>query len=269
MKFKVLVIFLNIVLITFFISIFVLPFFLDSIDIKTFFSQYWFFAPIFLAIILAINILYARNKNVIGNVESGDWTALAHSLEHEVFDKKHASFQNVKLLAEVQLLLSDFAGLQRLELFVRNNKSEYLPRLASKFAGAKLLSGQYNELYTFTSNLVKSGKKDDPWIVFYVPFSLQMLKEHKAASEGFGALLDTFSEPLLSAMVAYFYYEVLKRYCSLTHEENAAKVQAVRDNIKSRYSLQTWKAYTVKQMQEIHVLVFKKVIADCTTWLFA
>ena len=108
--------------------------------------RYWFFPPIFIVLLVFVNILYFRNKNIIENVESGDWSALCHALEVEVFDKHRTSLKNLKLLSEVQLLLSDFAGLKRLETFVRANCSEHLAALAPNFAGGKLLSGQYAEL---------------------------------------------------------------------------------------------------------------------------
>ena len=272
MKFKILVIVLNIVLITFFLSIFILPFLLDNIDIKSFFSRYWFFAPLFLALCIGVNVVYVRNKGIITRAEDGDWVALCHSLESEVFDKQHTRFKNLKLLADVQLLLSDFSGLSRLETFVRSHCHEAIPKLATRFAGGKLLSGQYQELHSFTSNLVKSGKKDDFWLLFYVPFSLQMLKEYTKASDGFSDLLSYGRERigyLISAMSGYFYYEVLKNKASVSAEKLVEQGKQFRESIKKTYSLSAWNAYCAKQKEEMYILVFKKVIDDTSAWLFS
>lgn len=268
MKFKFLIVTLNIVIISSFISFFMMPLLTYQNDMTAFLLRYWFFPPIFIILLFLINVLYFRNKSIIENAESGDWTALCHALEVEVFDHHHASFKNVKLLSEVQLLLSDFAGLQRLETFVRANKSEYLARLAANFAGGKLLSGQYAELHTFASNLAKSGKKDE-WILFYIPFSLQMQKDYHNASAAFEKYLNSFDEPILNAMTAYFYYEILKKYGKFSENERLTGIKNVRTAFQTKYSLQSWKEYTEKKKQDMHVLVFKKVIDDTTTWLFA
>ena len=267
MKFKFLIVTLNIVIIISFISFFIMPLLAYPNNITAFLMRYWFFPPIFIVLLIFVNILYFRNKNIIENVESGDWSALCHALEVEVFDKHRTSLKNLKLLSEVQLLLSDFAGLKRLETFVRANCSEYLAALAPNFAGGKLLSGQYAELYNFVSNLVRSGKKDE-WVAFYVPFSLQMQKDYSRASEEFKKLLNTFSEPILNSMTAYFYYEVLKKHCKCTENERSTFVSEAQNKIKSSYSLDAWSAYTAKKKQEMHVLVFKKVIDDTTNWVF-
>lgn len=267
MKLKALVIVLDIVLIIFFISIFILPVFTGVMNMKTFWLTYWFFPPIFILLLAFINILYFKNKNIIECVESSDWTALCLNLENEVFDKRNLSFRNVKLLSQVQLLLSDFKGLQRLETFVRSNKGEYLSRLAANFAGGKLLSGQYEDLHTFASNLVQSGKKDE-WIVFYVAFSLQMQKDYAKASVEFEKVLHSFNEAILQLMTAYFYYEVLKNYSKLSFSERNLATSAFKDTFRKSFNRRTWKAYTAKKKEDIHILVFKKVIDDATEWVF-
>lgn len=267
MKFKILVIILDIVLFLFFISVFIMPVFMGVIDLKTFLTSYWFFPPIFIALLVVINFLYLKNKNIIENVEAGDWMALCLNLEEEVFEKRNLNFKNIKLLSEVQLLLSDFKGLQRLETFVRANKGEYLTRLATNFAGGKLLSGQYDELYTFTSNLVKSGNKNE-WIIFYVPFSLQMQKQHAQASDEFAKLVGTFTEPILNLMTDYFYYDVLKSYNKLPINEQKEKVSELKGRFCKEYSRTTWQNYIAKKKENIHILVFKKVIDDASTWIY-
>ncbi|MEL3908251.1 MAG: hypothetical protein P1P64_04465 [Treponemataceae bacterium] len=267
MKFKILIITLNIVIFISFVSFFILPLLAFSGAAKFFLSKNWFFPPIFIAILAFINILYFRNKSIIENLEAEDWTGLCHTLEVEVFDKNRASFRNVNLLSDVQLLLSDFSGLQRLETYVRSKKPEYLSRLAPNFAGGKFLSGNYSELHSFVSNLIRSGKKDE-WLLFYLPFSLQMQKSYSEASKEFENCLNKFNEPILNLMTGYFYYEVLKIYCKLSEKERIKSVKAFKDNIKAQYSLETWNNYTAQKRQEMHILIFKKIIADASSWLF-
>ena len=111
MKFKFLIVTLNIVIIISFISFFIMPLLAYPNNITAFLMRYWFFPPIFIVLLVFVNILYFRNKNIIENVESGDWSALCHALEVEVFVKHRTSLKNLNLISEVQLLLSDFAGL--------------------------------------------------------------------------------------------------------------------------------------------------------------
>lgn len=267
MKLKILITILDIVLIIFFVSIFILPIAMSTINAKSLIQSYWFLILAFLALFAFVNIIYLKNKNIIESIETGDWTALCVNLEREVFDKTNLSFKNIKLLSEVQLLLSDFKGLKRLEVFVRANKGEYLSKLATNFAGGKFLSGEFCELYDFTTNLIKSGNKDE-WLIFYKPFALQMQKSYIEASNNFKELLDSFSEPILNLMTAYFYYKVLENYCKLSFKGRQEKVQAFKNTFKKTFTSVTWKTYTAKKKESIHILVFKKIIDDASNWVF-
>ncbi|PIE98951.1 MAG: hypothetical protein CR988_00865 [Treponema sp.] len=267
MKFKILVIILNIVLLLVFVSIFFIPVLNPAFSEITG-KKYLFFIPVFLVLIIIFNAVYFKNRKIVESIESEDWTAVCLHLEDEVFSKKRMSFKNVRLLSETMLLLSDFAGLERLETTVRANKPEYLAKIASNLAGGKLLSGKYQSLYDFTSGLAARRNNTDQWIVFYTAFSLQMLKEHKKAAERFLEIYDKVSVPLIRAMTGYFIFNILATQAKLTPKEAESGKQELKKEILNDYNYTKWQEYTEKQKEAIHILVFKKVIDDTTDWLY-
>lgn len=267
MKLKALFIIFNIVLFSLLFTIFFLPlFYANGTFMREFWYSNWFFGPLFLIMLLVVDTIFFKNQKLIEAIETEDWTALAMYLEDKILDKKEFKFKNVSLLADSLLLLGDFSSMTKLELTLKNNKIEYLNKLAPKFAAAKMLSENYTDLAEFSSRF--HSQENAEWMLFYHALGLHMTKDLYKSAEAFKNLKDKAENYLVKVLSAYFLLSILKNYSKMTDAEILETKQAVIALIEKHYTPQTWKKYTESQKQELHVMVLKKLISDSSAWLW-
>ncbi|MGP1444055.1 hypothetical protein [Treponema sp.] len=267
MKLKVLIIIFNAVLLTIFFTVFSFSFFTAGTEfIGSFLKNYWLFILFFFCFLTVINIFFINNWKLITALEAEDWTALSAYLEAEIFEKKHVTRKKVRILCEISILLGDFELLKRLEYLLEEQKPRYIRKFATRFAAAKLIEGDYQELNNFTSRL-SIFPNISPWIYFYNAFSLQMLKQYPESAAKFSLLMKTKKEPLICLISSYLLASGLCHYLSIAKEEACKHIEQEKEKLK-HHSLQYWKQYTSKEKQTIHILVLTKVIDEALVWLF-
>lgn len=268
MKLKVLIIVFNAILLTIFFTVLSFSFFTAGTEfIGSFFKNYWIFVIFFMVFFIGMNIFFVRNWKLITTLESEDWPALSLYLETEIFEKHHLTSKKVRLLCEISILLGNFEILKRLERVLEEHKPQYLQAFASRFAAAKLLSGDYQELTEFMARIVIQPHESSPWIPFYDAFSAQMLKRYPEAAEKFSHMLETEQEPLVRLLGVYFMACGLYHYIEVSNDEADKRIEEEKRKLK-KHSLQHWKKYAQKEKQNIHVLVLTKAIDDALIWLF-
>lgn len=269
MKFKMLAVTFNIVLFALFFTIFLLSFSIPNKEFAIFFwKRHWYFVPFFIFLITSVNILYFNNIKIISYMESEDWPALTMFLEEEVFDKKKLSFKNVRVLSETLFLLDDFAGLERLELILKKNKPKYALKLSLKFAAGKMLAGKYEEVKNYCGKIALMPGSSCEWMDFYTAFAHHMLKEYSVAAEKFYNLIDEKNNILIIFLSSYFVIDVLKPYITQNEKKSEKILSLLNKKIKSKHSKEEWKKYTDKERQNIHIMVFTKIIKDANEWFF-
>ena len=268
MKLKVLIIVFNAILLTIFFTVLSFSFFTAGTEfIGSFFKNYWIFVIFFMVFFIGMNIFFVRNWKLITALESEDWPALSLYLETEIFEKHHLTSKKVRLLCEISILLGNFEILKRLERLLEERKPQYLQAFASRFAAAKLLSGDYQELTEFMTRIVIQPHEASPLIPFYDAFSAQMLKHYREAAEKFSRMLETEKEPLVRLLGVYFMACGLYHYIDVSKDEVDTQIEEEKRKLKKR-SLQHWKKHAQKEKQNIHVLVLTKAIDDALVWLF-
>lgn len=269
MKLKVLFTIFNIVLILLLFTVFFLPlFYADGSFMREFWKTNWFFGPVFFILILFVNILFFKNKTLIGYIEAEDWASLASRLEIQIYTKKIITYKNSRLLAEALLLLGDFASMNKFCSFLKEQKPAYLSKLGPKFAAAKMISGDYQDVFEFTSSLPDLNTTAGEWILFYSALSLQMMKNYDKSAVLFNKVSDTAKNILIKTVSTYFVVNVLKSYSELTEEEINEKSLLLRSRINKSYNYDSWKDYIDSEKQEIYVMILTKIIDDVTSWLF-
>lgn len=269
MKLKVLFVIFNIVLILLLFTVFFSPYFmLTVLFMREFWKTNWFFGPVFLLLILFVNIMFLKNRLLINYIESEDWSSLASLLEKRIYTKKRITYKNSLLLAESLLLLGDFTSMNKFCDFLKDNKPKYVSKLGPKFAAAKMISGNYQDVFEFSSSLPVLKTTASEWIVFYSALSLQMMKNYEKSAALFTKVSDSAKNPLIKCLSTYFVVNVLQTYSQLTEEGIKEKALLLRSRINKNYTYESWKAYTESEKQEIHVMILTKIIDDVTSWLF-
>lgn len=152
--------------------------------------------------------------------------------------------------------------------FLKEHKYKYLIKLGPKFAAAKMISGDYQDVFEFTSSLPVSNTESSEWLVFYSALSLQMMKEYEKSAALFNKVSDTAKNTLIKTLSTYFVVNVLKAYSKLTEEELKEKSLLLRSRINKNYTHTSWKEYVESEKQEIHAMILTKIIDDVSSWLF-
>ena len=269
MKLKVLFVIFNIVLILLLFTVFFLPlFYAEDSFMREFWNTNWFFGPIFLILILFVNIMFVKNRLLIKYIESEDWSSLVSLLQKRIYTKKLITYKNSRLLAESLLLLGDFVSMNKFCEFLKDNKPCYVSKLGPKFAAAKMISGNYQDVFEFCSSLPVLQTTASEWVVFYSALSLQMMKNYEKSAALFAKTSDSARNPLVKSLSTYFVVNVLRAYSQLTGEEIKEKSLLLRSRINKNYTHESWRAYTESEKQEIHVMILTKIIDDDSAWLF-
>jgi len=235
---------------------------------KEFWKTNWFFGPVFLILILFVNIMFVKNRLLIKYIESEDWSSLTSLLEMKIYTKKRINYKNSKLLTETLILLGDFSSMNKLCSFLKEHKYKYLIKLGPKFAAAKMISGDYQDVFEFTSSLPVSNTEASEWLVFYSALALQMMKDYEKSAALFAKTSDSARNPLIKSLSTYFVVNVLRAYSQLTEEEIKEKSLLLRSRINKNYTYESWMAYIDSEKQEIHVMILTKIIDDASSWLF-
>jgi len=268
MKLKVLIIVFNIVLLTVFFTMLSFSFFTVGTEfIGSFFKNYWIFILFFLFFLIGINIFFIKNWKLITVLEAEDWPALSLYLETEIFKKRRFASKKIRLLCEISILLGDFETLNRLERMLEEYKPKYIHIFATRFAAAKVLLNDYDELAEFSTHLIAQRRPLSPWIYFYEAFSAQMLKRYREAAEKFWAMLKTQKEPLIRLLGIYFIDCGLRAYLDIDKDEVKKQIDTEKDSLR-KHPLPYWEKYAQKEKQEIHILVLTKAIDEALIWLF-
>ena len=249
MKLKVLIIVFNIVLLTVFFTMLSFSFFTVGTEfIGSFFKNYWIFILFFLFFLIGINIFFIKNWKLITVLEAEDWPALSLYLETEIFKKRRFTSKKIRLLCEISILLGDFETLNRLERMLEEYKPKYIHIFATRFAAAKVLLNDYDELAEFSTHLIAQRRPLSPWIYFYEAFSAQ-------------------KEPLIRLLGIYFIDCGLRAYLDIDKDEVKKQIDTEKDSLR-KHPLPYWEKYAQKEKQEIHILVLTKAIDEALIWLF-
>lgn len=131
-----------------------------------------------------------------------------------------------------------------------------------------MISGDYQDVFEFSSALPVLKTESSEWIVFYSALSLQMMKNYEKSAALFTKVSDSTKNPLVKCLSTYFVVNVLQTYSQLTEEEIKEKALLLRSRINKNYTYESWKAYTESEKQEIHIMILTKIIDDVTSWLF-
>ena len=268
MKLKVLIVIFNAILLTIFFTVFSFSFFTTGTEfIGNFFKNYWGFIFFFLFFLAGTNIFFIRNWKLITALEAEDWRTLALYLETEIFQKHHLTAKKVRLLSEVGILLGDFKTLERLEQLLEERNPKYIRIFATRFAAAKLLSNNYQELAEFSARMTALPDAVSPWMHFYDAFSAQMLKQYPEAAKKFSLLLKKKQPPLIRLLSIYLIGCGLYTYLDIGKEEAENCIETEKIELR-KCSFPDWEKHNMKEKQEIHILVLTKVIDEAVAWLF-
>jgi len=270
LKFKYIIIGFNILIIFFLLVIALTPIAVLGMDSASkFWASGWPLALILLASLIGLNVFFLFNRRLFLLLEREDWPALVDYLERQVYERSRYSFRLVRLLANSYVIMSDSAGVLRLEKKVGQAKPALLDSNALVFGAAHILGGSpAGAAAFFNARLEKGSPREPQWVRMFYGFSLLLSRAFDKAETEFRALSLTSDDAIITGLSAWFLSETLEKF-SANPKDCRAVAEQGRLRLRKRLKKPAdWRKEVAKIETGIHAAVFKKYIEQSEPWLF-
>jgi len=265
MKFKTIFITFNIILLFSFLFIFFMPFVMLGWEYtRTFWGQNWYLAAAFVLVLAGPNAYFVKNWTLFTLLEAEDWHRIKLHLEDRIFNRKAVNGQNVRILINTYLVLSEIGGVLRLEEFLKTEKKRLHSAFGLELGLPYLVRNEPEAMEVYFSALVSDpGTKNRDWIRWNLVFARMMKKDFDPAKAELIALAKEAKHPVLKLLSLY----LLDSFKSLDPAAASAVVEG-KAGIRKRYGEKEWNAVLERSKTNLQVLVLMKLVKDATLWLF-
>lgn len=272
MKFRTIFILFNVVILTSFLFVFLLPVFLLGPGASlSFWQGNWYLALVFLLLIVGLNAFFLANRKTFALVEREDWGELSAHLVGLMFPRSRFSTSRVRLLVNAYLLQSDIDGIETLESELEAKKPSILRKNALLFGVTRLLRNRPGEAETFFSKYLDAKDVESrDWLRFDYGFSLVLQKKSAEALPFLHEGLRS-RDPVLCLLSAYLLGSVGAASAPSEGERTAAgaAADAARSRLRKRYSSAKWSKEVDRAKSEVHIVILSKLLDDAGAWLYA
>ena len=265
MKFKVIFILFNVVILISFLVIYFMPLIMLGWDYtRVFWSKNWGLPVLFVGIIGLLNGYFIMNWKLFGLLEREDWPELIAYLEGKTYSKKFILPQQIRILINAYLVRSDLDAIGKLEGFLQKEREHLIPRFALAFGIPYLLRNNGAEMRDYFSRFLEIKSRDRYWIRWNYAFALILQGEREKAREVLMGITDQKKEPVLSLLTLYL-MDSLKSEDEVTRNAVASGI----DEIAKRFTPTTWAREVEKSKNNIQVVILSKLVEEATDWVFA
>lgn len=265
MKFRILFIIFNVVILASFVLIFLMPAFVLGWEYTSvFWTSNWPVAAIFVVVLAGLNAYFVYNWKVFTLLEQEDWTGLIEHLEHAAFQKERISRQRARILINAYVVTGQVERIKQFEEFLREKKPGLVPKLAIELGVPHLLSNDGDEMVAFFGDVKDMHGLAQPlWIRWCYAFALMTRGEYDNARAELNAVLEESKDPLLQMLTAH----MLEPF-GAQDEETAQRVKDTRAALHSRYTRDKIDRELERQRQNLQVLFLSSRIEEARDWVF-
>jgi hypothetical protein len=271
LKFKIIFIFFNIIILFFLAFVFVLPALALGADFAGFFwRSAWPLAAILFLILLGTDFFYVRNYRLFYLLEREDWPALVQYLEDRVLKRGHYSSPLVRLLANTYLVLSDYRAVLSLENKMAIAEPGLVTDNALIFGTARILGKDYEGAARFFEE--KAGKvkpKIAVWVRWYFGFAQLLNRWFSQAADRFADTVKESDDAVLTGISAYFLATTLTKTLPDRGLELMAAAMDGRQRVRNTLPTQAaWNKETARIRREVYAAVLSKYLDETSQWLY-
>ena len=265
MKFRVLVIVFNVVIVASFAVIFMMPMLiLGWENAGVFWARNWPFGVAFAAILIGLNAYFVHNWKVFTLLEQEAWDELIAYLEDEVMNRRRFGSQRVKILINAYILRAGTDKIQALETFLRERRPRLVPRFSLELGIPYLTSQDPAAMEKFFGEMKQSPRCSRPlWVRWNYAFALMLQSRGDEARGVLSAVMTETRDPLQQLLSAY----LLNTYAP-DDEDVAGLVERVRSGLASRSNREAFSRFVERHRDNVQVLILSQLIRDALDWLF-
>ncbi|WP_020614247.1 hypothetical protein [Sediminispirochaeta bajacaliforniensis] len=265
MKFKIIFLFFNLVIVLSFFVVFFMPLFMLGHEYAAiFWRDSWYLPIIFFLIIGGIDSYFLLNWRLFRNLEDENWDGVIAYLEDRLYQRGRISGQKIRILINAYLLKNNMQGIDRLESHLR----EHYPRLHSRFLLSlgipRLLRTDAEGLEFFFGPHRDETRKDKEWINFLYGFSLLMQVRREEAMGHFVSMIHSgYVGPTVRLLLLYSLAPF-----TVEQDDVASLVSAESAEMKKRYSRPALEKEIQRSREQVVPVILAKLTEDALNWLY-
>jgi hypothetical protein len=267
LKFKIIFIFFNILLIASFVCILSAPFFmLGGEYVKIFWKTNWYFAALFFAAFLGLNTFFLYRWKLFSLIENEDWKGVCQYLQQRIYGKNRESRQTVRILINTYIVLADMEGLKKLSRHLEEKKSRFFAVFALEL-GIPYISGDdpaAQEAY-FARAVANPKTRRKDWLRWNLAFAQLRTggRDRQEAAAGLAALIAETKDPVLCLLSAYLLYS-----SGEPADDNTQPAARARDTLRQKYTRSAWEKVSQQSRNSLIGLLLSKLLDEAENWLF-
>ena len=266
MKFKIIFILFNIVVVFSFLIVTMMPFVMLGVEYsRVFFKDSWYFFLVFVLTIGSIDAYFFLNWKLFTLLESENWDGLISYLENRIYNKKNLYGYLARILANTYLIKSDIEGIRKLEELIRREKPGLLKKMVLSLSVPRLIDGKAEKMEDFFGEFidVKGVNKAD-WVRFLYSFSLLLNNKREKASYSLRALCKRKVPPILQLLIIY----ALNPFVEMGETDGDSCVEVRKKELLSKYSKLKMQLELERVNDNVVALVLNKFSKEAIDWLY-
>ena len=262
MKFKIIFIIFNIIIIVSFIFFFSLPLFILGVtQFATFISKYWFLLSLFILTLFVFNLYFITNWKFFYILEKEDWYSLVTYLETKIYKQKKISMFHIKILLNSYLCTLNYENIKRLENYLKNRKPKVINKFPIQFGMPYLLTDNYQDAEEFFSNLISQNKiEHSDWIHWNYGISLMKQQKFEEAKKIFLSILTPENDIIVYLLALYMLSKIPNTDPSIIEE--------MKNDFSKKYSNDKIIERVEKQQNNIQIASMQDIIEKASNWLY-
>lgn len=266
MKFKVIFLVFNAIVVVSFLFIFLIPFFMLGWDYtRMFWAENWTVAVVFIAVLAGLNGYFLWNWKLFTLLEREDWYGLIDYIEDRVFTKKRLGKQHLRVLINTYVITSQPEKITQLEQFLRENRPALVPRFALHLGIPHLLRNDAEDMKSYYAEMRSHPKcADREWINWSYAFSLMLNQESENAKEVLIDLQRRTKNDVLALLTLY----LLDAFTVSDKQVNNIVLER-KKGFQSKYTPEQWNKEVEKNRGNLQVIVLSKLVRDASAWVFS
>lgn len=265
MRFRVLFIVFNLVILASFVLIFLMPALVLGWEYTTvFWRSNWPVGAVFLVVLAGLNAYFVYNWRVFTLLEREEWQALIDYLEKWTFERKRLSRQRARILINAYVVTGQIERIKRLEQFLREEKPREVARLAMELGIPYLLSQDPEAMLAYFGEAKElEGLSQPQWVHWAYAFALLNAGRFDEAKAELLAVLEESRDPLLRLLSAH----MLEPF-GAQDERAAETAREAREELHARYTRDKIDKELERQRHHLQVLFLSSRIEEARDWVF-
>ncbi len=264
MKFKLIFIVFNILIIGSFLLLLFMPAFLVGWDFAgSVWNDSWYLSVLFIIFVGALNFYFIFNWHFFSLLESETWPELVDYLHTEFFRKSrgkrglHLNRSRIRVFLNACVVSSRVKNIGELADFLKEKQPALYSEFLLTLGLPHLLNEEPGELESFYGQVYKLNKvKEKPWCIWIHSFSL-LLQKKDGAMEGLSGLLSE-KDPILRLLSVYL--------IGLSGEENEL-VDESKERLKIELTPGRFESAKEKNQGNVLFFALTNMIEEANTWL--